>query len=928
MPTQALPPSSVVDPLANTDNPQPDAGQADKAKRRLPRWWQVYLFLLFASFFVQLRSDGPDPLPADYRSIDLVTQRSDGPVTPPAASDDLEQRRITVTPDKVTLAYQDSGPAEGQPIVLLHGSPGSGGDFSRTTNALIPSLVAQGYRVIVPDLPGFGYSSPYVPDYSNRAHARYVIDLLEQLGIEQAHLLGWSMGGGVAIELYDLDSDRVQSITMLAAIGVQSAEGSGDYYFEHLKYGVGYLFGVGVVEFVPHFGLFGDRSFRHAFFRNFWDNDQRPNRAILEGYDKPMLIIHGEGDPPLLTPVRVAYAHHAIVEQSELVVYAHDDFKSAFYNHAMPFSENGNERVLAALLPFLKKHNDPATLPTRSTTDRGGGMKDSTLSLPGSLELRDTMSPWLKIGMIMLGTFILEDPTSIAVGLFIKAGQIDPFVGGFAVLLGIFLGDFGLYMIGFLAGRSALRWRPIAAWVPTRQVEKLGVWFDQKGWKAVLASRFIPGSRLPLYIAAGVTGNKPWRFMLWTLMAVCVWVPVILFSVILLGKAAQSPFQLILDAGGWPAFVGVVLVLMLVMNVLISLLTREGRRKLAVRLQKQVRYEYWPGWKFYIWIVPYWVYLMAKYRSTTLWTLANPCMPDGGVVGESKSDILSRIDDPAVLKHALIPDDEPVNRVKLTQQIIAERHWSYPLILKPDAAQRGAGVTLLQSDQDVADFFYICQGPAQLQQYHPGPLECGIFYTRLPSQPSGKIFSITDKVFPMLVGDGESNLEQLIWQHPRFRFQHDVFHIRWADELDRVLDKGESLRLAEAGNHCQGTLFRDGAHLITPELEQRIDQLAKQLEGFYFGRIDLRFTDEASLMRGEAIAVIEINGVTSESTNLYDPTWSLWRAQATLRQQWALCMQIAAEVRQRHGMKPKGPIRLLLDAFAYYRGRHISTLSD
>jgi len=89
--------------------------------------------------------------------------------------------------------------------------------------------------------------------------------------------------------------------------------------------------------------------------------------------------------------------------------------------------------------------------------------------------------------------------------------------------------------------------------------------------------------------------------------------------------------------------------------------------------------------------------------------------------------------------------------------------------------------------------------------------------------------------------------------------------------------------LAEAGNHCQGTLFKDGAHLITPELEARIDQLAKKLEGFYFGRIDIRYADEASFKRGEDFAVIEFNGVTSESTNLYDPDWSLWQALAVLR---------------------------------------------
>lgn len=910
-----------------------------RRSRWRPRWWQVYLLLLAGSFIAQLDWTGPEPLPNGYHVVELSTQRRGGAVAPKVVERDGDRPRMTVTPDTVRMAYQEAGPADGPVVVLLHGSPGDSSNFNMPAHehALMPTLAKQGYRVIVPDMPGFGYSDHYIPDYSNRAHARYLVALLDELEIDKAQFLGFSMGGGVVTHLHDLAPERIQSTTMLAAIGVQEAEGSGDYYFEHLKYGVGYALFVGGAEFIPHFGALGERSFRHAWMRNFWDTDQRPNRAIIERFDKPMLIIHGEADP--LAPVRVAYDHHEIVEQSELVVYAHDDFESDFLNHAMVWSDGGNQLVADVLLPFLEKHRDASTPANRSTRDMGGGMKDVTLQLPGSLELKRTMSPWTKIGIIMLGTFTLEDPTSIAVGLFIKAGQIDPFVGGFAVLMGIFIGDFGLYLIGYVAGRSALRWRPIAAWVPTRHVEQLGAWFDKRGWKAVLASRFIPGSRMPLYIAAGVTGNRPGRFMLWTFMAVCIWAPIILITVILLGEAARSPFQAILDFAGWPGFVVVIIVLMILMNVVLSLFSREGRRKLAIRLHKQWKYEYWPGWKFYPPLVPYFAWLCLKHRSFTVWTLADPCMPDGGVVGESKSDILSRIDDPAVLQHALIQANEEsdseedndgasANRVQAVKQAIAERRWSYPLILKPDAAQRGAGVRLIENEQDIADYFELSEGPAQLQQYHPGPCEAGIFYTRMPGDDAGKIFSITDKVFPILVGDGRSNLEELIWKHPRFRFQHDVFHIRFADDLERVLGEGEQLRLAEAGNHCQGTLFRDGARLITPELEARIDQLAKNLDGFYFGRIDIRYTDEAALMRGEGLSVIEINGVTSESTNLYDPSWSLWKAHAVLRQQWAECFAIGAAIRQLDGIKPKSGPRLLLDIFRYYRGRHIAAVSD
>ena len=589
---------------------------------------------MIASFIWQAIPQNPPPLPEGYAQITLPAQ---------SRSVELRDGASLSGAAEVKLAYQEAGPPDGQVLILLHGSPGDASNFDK----LIEPLTEAGYRVIAPDMPGFGHSDHWVNNYSNRAHARYLLALMDELEIEHAHLVGFSMGGGVALNTYDLAPDRVDSITLLAAIGVQEGEGSGDYHFEHLKYGLGYAALVVAPEFLPHFGILPDRSHRHAFMRNFWDTDQRPNRDILAEFDKPLLIIHGEGDP--LVPARAAYMHHDLVGKSQLVMFAADDIEPSTFNilqHALVWDDNGTELATQALLPFLEAQQAPGFVPTRMTDDRAAHKPIDTLTLPGNLELRRTMGPWTRVGVIILGTFILEDPTSIAVGLFIKAGQIDLFLGTFAVLIGIFLGDLGLYAIGFVVGRRALRWRPIARWVPTRQVDALGGWFDKKGWKAVLASRFIPGSRLPLYIAAGVTGNKPGRFMLWTFLAVCVWVPVILFGVLLLGEAARSPFQALLDRGGWIAFVGVVLLLMVAMNTLLLLLSREGRRRLAIRFQKLTHHEFWPAWLFYLPLIPYLLLLAARYRSTTVWTLADPCMPDGGVVGESKSDLLDKIDDP------------------------------------------------------------------------------------------------------------------------------------------------------------------------------------------------------------------------------------------------------------------------------------------
>ena len=401
----------------------------------------------------------------------------------------------------------------------------------------------------------------------------------------------------------------------------------------------------------------------------------------------------------------------------------------------------------------------------------------------------------------------------------------------------------------------------------------------------------------------------------------------------------------------------VVLALMFIMNTALMLLSKQGRRKLAIRIQKLRHHEFWPSWLFYLPLVPYLIYLAIRFRSTTVWTLADPCMPDGGVVGESKSDLLSKIGDPMVLAHVLIPIDDNIDaRIAQVKQAIADDpRFNYPVILKPDAGQRGTGVSRIDHEDELQTYFKQNPDPAQLQSYHPGPYEVGIFYIRMPNEKTsrkdaktqsiendsdlcafaplrekfgGYIFSITDKTFPRITGDGTSTLEDLIWKHPRYRCQHDTFHARFADDLQRILNKGETMRLAEAGNHAQGTLFKDGEHLITPELTTAIDTLCRKVPGgYYFGRIDIRYSDVETFKRGEDLAVIELNGVTSESTNIYDPSWSIFRAQRTLRQQWKLCFQIGHANRQ-HGLKPKPLWKLLRDVLYYYRHREVSRVSD
>jgi hypothetical protein len=76
--------------------------------------------------------------------------------------------------------------------------------------------------------------------------------------------------------------------------------------------------------------------------------------------------------------------------------------------------------------------------------------------------------------------------------------------------------------------------------------------------------------------------------------------------------------------------------------------------------------------------------------------------------------------------------------------------------------------------------------------------------------------------------------------------------------------------------------------------------------GLSFGRFDVRYADEAALQRGEGFAVIELNGIASESTNVYDPDRSVWWAYRTMATCLAEAFAIGA-ARRAQGTKPPTP---------------------
>ncbi|MCI0658380.1 MAG: VTT domain-containing protein [Acidobacteria bacterium] len=522
--------------------------------------------------------------------------------------------------------------------------------------------------------------------------------------------------------------------------------------------------------------------------------------------------------------------------------------------------------------------------------------------------------------LIAAATLVSEDLTCIAAGVMVARGEIGFLPATLACVTGIFAGDVLLYLAGRFLGRPALHRAPLRWLVSEAQVSAASRWFENRGARVVFATRFLPGLRLPTYVAAGVLHTRFAAFTGWFLLAAGLWTPMLVGGSAFLGERFLQAVGALRMGAGIPAFLAVLLIFFFV-RLLFRLFSWRGRRLLLSSWRRATRWEFWPVWIFYLPVVAYVFRLGWEYRHLTVFTAANPAMPGGGFVGESKSDILADLarSGAPVAKFALLrrgsdlttamadgrtagpiapgtqagAGDRAGRLLSQAREFMKREGLQFPIVLKPDVGQRGTGVQLLRSEVELAKALREARADCILQEWVDG-VEFGIFYVRLLDEPRGFIFSVTEKRLPEVTGDGRSTLEQLILADPRAVCMARYFLGQHAARLTSVPAPGEKVTLTDVGNHCRGAMFLDGGWVKTSALGTQIDRIARDHPGFNFGRFDLRATSVEELRAGRGFKILELNGVSSEATDIYDPRNSLLAAYRKLFAQWRLAFAIGA----------------------------------
>lgn len=128
---------------------------------------------------------------------------------------------------------------------------------------------------------------------------------------------------------------------------------------------------------------------------------------------------------------------------------------------------------------------------------------------------------------IVTATFLLEDATTIGAALLAASAVIDPWLALTALILGIFVGDLGLYGLG--AAARSRQWA--RRMIGERHMIRGQAWLKRHFVGAVVGARFLPGFRMPAYTASGFLGLPFWKFAAISACAGIIWTTVV-FSLV------------------------------------------------------------------------------------------------------------------------------------------------------------------------------------------------------------------------------------------------------------------------------------------------------------------------------------------------------------------------------------------------------------
>lgn len=746
--------------------------------------------------------------------------------------------------------------------------------------------------VVEPFMPGFRGSSDAVPTQAQAVNSELIAALMEQYGVADYHVIGQGYGGVAALELASNHPARVRSLTLLSSAGSQEFELMGNALVNKIVYGFQGAFLWGFSRLTPNFGAADLLPFDRNYAATVFDTNLDDVKKRLREWRKPLLVIHGDAD--WATPVDAARYAAQLAPQTRLEILPGGRDATL---EALPLVAGRIAAFLEA--PVMAAPPAPEKFPP----------------IPQAADARY----WILLLIILCCTFVAEDPTCLASGLMVSLGIIDFWSAAAACTAGIFIGDTVLYCIGRFLGRAAIRKAPLKWLIQEHKVNQWAGWFSTpKGMLVVVSSRFVPASRVPTFVTAGIMKLNALRLGLLLLVAALIWTPPLMWVGYEFGAAGMEILHRFKSNALW-VILGFLLSLHLLTHWLIPALTWRGRRQIVMKVRGLLEPALWPAWILYLPIRLGILFLSLRHRRLTAFASANPALGRiGGFIGDSKSLLMRPFqrDSRCCPTLALTADDSADLRAREATAFAASH--GFPIVYKPEVAEDGAGLRFARTSEQLEK---LVRGAAEdfLLQPFVGGEEFEVVWRRNPGQDDGHIMALVHKRDVTVRGDGVQTLEELIWLDDVAVSRGELFIRCHARDLNRIIPAGQEVTLNLTGSYGHGARCQQRNDLITAELNAAVTQFAKRFPGLHFARFDLRASAPAELMAGR-FTVTEVGGCCHVSSLLRDESLRFARSYAAVWGQLKACLEAGAyNLAQK--VRP-APFDELMARWSEARGRH------
>ncbi len=793
-------------------------------------------------------------------------------------------------PQEISLVNLNSLRDSKLPVVVIPRLPDVGGAHALSKELIVQTKGAV-YRMTWPA----AYFQKVRSDSSARDIAE---DLIQQLPQGRVHLVGEGMGGVVALEIASAHPERVASLSFISSPGAQEYTLLGNavankfvYFFHHAAF-------VLVDNLTPHFGMANRLPMNRAYSSVLFDTDLTQSSEKLMKWSGPSLLLHGADD--WVTPADAARYSAKLMPQAELEI----------MNGGRTFSGETEKQVVAKILKFHStvESNQATVLPPLT----GDVHPYPELVNTGGARY------WILLLVIIICTFVAEDPTCLACGLLVSQGIIDFTSAALACTTGIFIGDMVLYTLGRTLGRDALRYPPLKWIVQEHQIDQMAGWFSSpRGMLVIVSSRFIPASRVPTFITAGLLRLSLPRLGALLFVAALVWTPVLMWLGYTFGPPFMEQFPHYKKYAAW-IILGSLAGIWFLTHWVLPALTWRGRRELVMKFRRLTRATLWSSALLYLPIRLAILLTSLRLRSLTAFASANPGFGRmGGFIGDEKSALLEHFESDPRTCPTLRLRAEDSNEARLSSaRSFAGKH-GFALILKPEIAEDGAGLRIIQGDEALAVALQDCTEDWVLQPRLPGR-EFEVVWRRAPGSATGLLMAVVEKRNVTVVGNGTRTLEELIHADDIAVNRADLYLHLHSRHLTEIPAAGESVILNLTGSYAHGVDCVYRPDLVTEVLRDSVTAYCRQFPGLHYARLDLRAMDEEDLCAGK-FRVTEVGGCCHVSSVVRDSSLGVWSAYQIVWRQVRLCLQAGAD-NLRLGVRPV-PLAFVLTRWSQARGR-------